>query len=484
MEQTLTILHLEDSPNDAELVRSLLKSEGIACKITCIETRESFLSALRQIRYDLILSDYSLPAYDGLTALKDAKEICPDVPFIIVSGKLGEDTAIDSMRAGSSDYVQKQKMSRLGPAVRRIISEMDERLKRRQAENSLQESEERYHSLVEHLRIGVALINPQMQVLAVNRQMRIWFPNIDISEKPVCYSCLNTPPRDSICPYCPTFKTLRDGQVHETVIEKISSEGLPVHFRILASPVKESSGKVIASIELVEDITERVLSEQQLKTSREQLRNLAAHLEEARESERKALAREMHDELGQILSALKIDVFMLDMDVERSCVPLAEKKKPMLELIERAISTVQEISSKLRPGLIEHLGLTAAIEWEVKEFEKRSGIQCELSLPDEDMKIDENRDIALYRISQEALTNILRHSGATRVQMELRRESDSLFLTIRDNGKGISKTQIEDPNSFGLTGMRERVIQWDGQLNIEGSNGKGTTITAMIMMRN
>jgi len=240
--------------------------------------------------------------------------------------------------------------------------------------------------------------------------------------------------------------------------------------------VSTASGKLLYYEGIIEDITMRKRAEEELRTSREQLRNLSAYLESAREKERMYIAREIHDELGQTLTALKMDVFWLHKKLSIDQKTMLEKTNSMSALIDSAVNTVRRISGELRPGLLDDLGLTAAIEWQVGEFQQRTGIRCELVREPEEIVVEQDISTAIYRIFQEALTNIARHSDATMVKIFLEMKPREILLQIKDNGKGIAQEKIESTTSFGLIGMRERVRIHQGELKISGIKGRETFV--------
>lgn len=228
----------------------------------------------------------------------------------------------------------------------------------------------------------------------------------------------------------------------------------------------------------IQDITERKEAEEELKVSREQLRNLTAHIQAAREQERTAIAREIHDELGQTLTALKIDISGLEKEFLPEQKSLLNVTESMKSLINSTSDVVERISSDLRPGLLDDLGLIDAIDWYAREFQKRTNIECKVVLPVDISNLDRDIVTALYRITQETLTNIARHSKAKKVIIELAEKNKELILTVKDNGIGISEKQISDSKSYGLLGMRERARYFGGDMIISGSKNKGTTIVA------
>lgn len=241
----------------------------------------------------------------------------------------------------------------------------------------------------------------------------------------------------------------------------------------------DESDEPINIVGTVQDITERKRAEEELTYSREQLRNLSMHLQSVREEERTAIAREIHDELGQVLTALKMDLSWLDKK-HRGTKSLEERTKSMLSLVDSTIQTVKRISSELRPGVLDHLGLAAAIEWQAKEFEKHTGISCDVSVDPEDIVLDRQHSTPIFRIFQEALTNVARHAKATMVRISLHEKDDGIALQVEDNGKGITKKQMNNPQSFGLIGIQERVHFLNGEIRIKGTRNKGTSLTIHI----
>lgn len=233
-------------------------------------------------------------------------------------------------------------------------------------------------------------------------------------------------------------------------------------------------------LSIARDITERKQAEEKLTRSSKLLRELASHLQSIREEERTLIAREIHDELGQVLTVLKIHTSLMAKKLNQNPESLKEKINSLTALIDKSIESVQKISSKLRPGILDELGLNAAIEWQTEEFEKLTGIRCSIVLTKEDIVLDANRSTAVFRIFQEALTNIARHSNADKVSVSLLTDRSNLYLEIKDNGKGISPEQIKDFRSLGIHSMEERAIVFGGQVNVDGFAGKGTIVKVEI----
>ncbi len=253
---------------------------------------------------------------------------------------------------------------------------------------------------------------------------------------------------------------------------------------ISIDPLLDDKGNLIGGVHIASDITERMRADEELQSSREQLRNLTTYLESVREQERTNIAREIHDELAQALTALKMDLSWLYNKLQRDQIPLIEKTRSMGKLIDDTIRTVKRISAELRPGVLDDLGLVAAIEWQAEEFQNRTGINCRVNVDPDELAVDQERSTAIFRIFQETLTNVARHARATKVTVSLVNKTASLKLRVADNGVGISERQILDSKSFGLIGMRERVHLWGGRVVIKGRRGKGTTVEVDLPHKN
>jgi two-component system sensor histidine kinase UhpB len=352
LKNEIRILLLEDHATDAELVRLALKQGGLNFCWKHVDNRNAFVQELERFIPDLILSDFSLPSFDGYTALAIAREKCPDSPFIFVTGTLGEETAIETLKKGATDYVLKHRLARLVPSVHRAMREARER-------------------------------------------------------------------------------------------------------------------------------TERKRAEEQLRHSHQQLRALSMHLQDVREQERIRIAREVHDGLGQELTGLKLQLTWLTNRLPRNPKTLQEKAR-FIGRIDRTIHAVRRIATELRPAILDNAGLLAALEWQAQEFESQTGIRCRVksSLPDTDWNQDLNT--TFFRIFQETLTNVIRHSQASKVDVRLAEKMGQFVMVVHDNGRGITREEIENTKSIGLLGMRERAALLDGAVRFRGVPRKGTTVTVII----
>ena len=344
----LRVLHLEDSDLDHELAMAHLQRAGLRVQAQRIESRAEFAEALHG-DWDLILSDYNLPGFSGLQALDMLRDSGRLLPFILVSGEIGEDTAVEAMRNGASDYLLKNNLARLAPAM-------------------------------EH------------------------------------------------------------------------------------------------AIEAAEARRARLAADEEVQASRQRLAELAQHLQTSVEQERSAIAREIHDDVGGSLTALKFDLAWIARHAGGE--PVRLRAQEALETVTLAIESSQRIMHNLRPAILEQ-GLVAALQWMAQRHEKRTGIECHFHTNQEAMQLPAGVPLVAYRTAQEALTNVSKHSQATRVRLDLMLAPEMLSLDISDNGRGLSRQDLAKARSFGIRGLRERAATVGGWIDLS-SSAKGTTLILSI----
>ena len=262
---------------------------------------------------------------------------------------------------------------------------------------------------------------------------------------------------------------------------RVRKDGSRFQANVIITALRDDQGRLLGFAQVTRDITGLKQAEKQLRDSREQLRALAAYLQSVREEERTRIAREVHDELGQALTGLKMELSWLDKKfAEAGHFPalrfLRQKTREMPEVVDEIISTVRKIATELRPGVLDDLGLEAAIEWQIHDFQKRTGIKCEFASNLKDIRLSQERATAVFRIFQETLTNVVRHANASRVKIKLEATRGKLMLEVQDNGKGVTARDLSGVKSLGLLGMRERAMMLDGEVTIVGRRGKGTTV--------
>ena len=280
---------------------------------------------------------------------------------------------------------------------------------------------------------------------------------------------------------CPIVETITGGELREhvdSIFWRKDGTSFPVEY--VSTPIQER-GEIVGAVVVFKDTTDRKRAEEQLQDSLRRLRKLSGRMEGIREEERGRIARELHDELGVGLTCLKIDLSRLGgLFGERLASPdrakVDEKVRGMKEQVDSTITSVQRIVAELRPGVLDDLGLVAAIEWQCRDFQRRTGIVCRCTVSHEDLRVDPEHATAVFRICQEALTNVTRHAQATEVQVQLEDQGVGLLLQVSDNGRGIPHARLMDAKSFGLLGMRERAGLLGGDVQINTREGKGTTI--------
>jgi signal transduction histidine kinase len=268
---------------------------------------------------------------------------------------------------------------------------------------------------------------------------------------------------------CPIFvnnRELGEIEVFYPGLNRYEKEYLLKMENDLINAVAERIGNYIKSKEVIDE----------LKSANDELRKLSSHLQSVRESERKKVASTIHDEFGQKLLSLKYEILNIRKDIAGGSGNYESHIEGMLGLVEASIKTVRDISSNLRPGILDKLGIAAAIQWLAKDMETRTGIKFNVICTPEDMILNDDYTTALFRIFQEAATNIIRHSGANEVIINLKAGINTVLLIILDNGKGIREEDLFRADSFGIKGMRERVLSFQGTFSIMNNDGEGTVI--------
>ncbi|HRH65096.1 MAG TPA: PAS domain S-box protein, partial [Bacteroidia bacterium] len=245
-------------------------------------------------------------------------------------------------------------------------------------------------------------------------------------------------------------------------------------------PMKNAKGEITSALAITRDISAKKKAEEELIQMNEKLRLLSAHLLRVREDERTKIAREIHDELGQQMTSLKIDLSWLRRKLSKEDDLLNEKVQGMISLIDETVKSVRRISTELRPGILDDLGLIAALEWQSQEFQKRTGIKTDFSTGISEEHCDKSTATGIFRVFQESLTNIARHSGASAVRSSLLQNNGNIILAVKDNGQGIDKKTLKSSKTLGILGMQERAMMMGGSLLIESDGGTQITLTVPV----
>ena len=286
---------------------------------------------------------------------------------------------------------------------------------------------------------------------------------------------LNSGMQDNLF-YRDLWDTINSGMVWRGHLVNRRKDGTLYNEEETITPVKSSGDIVRYFISIKRDITEQIRSERAMKTSMDQLRELSLRLENVREEERKSLSHEVHDELGQVLTAVKMRLVDLEKLSPTISGEIVSRIRGAVLLLDDAMTTVRDIAGRLRPGVLDYLGLVAAIEWQTELFQRNYGIQCQILMPLEDLRLSDEQSTVLFRILQEGLTNVARHAGASKVQVTLAEYDGEIIMTVSDDGKGIRQEEIDNPRSFGLLGIRERLRPMAGTCVIRRRESGGTDL--------
>lgn len=355
----------------------------------------------------------------------------------------------------------------------------------RKARKALIESEERYRSFVQNFKgIAFKMLSDFTPIFYHGAVKEITgYDDKDFTEGRVKWEDLiYMDDRDlrSFFPHKDKEGNVSDIEIEYRIVRK---DNKLIWVQEHAQNIYDSTGELVFIQGTVYDINIRKNAEKELTHSREQLRNLAIHLDNIREEERKQIAFEIHDELGYALTAMKLDLGWIKQKVDTKEVKMRERTDEMTTLIDSTIKKVRSISTQLRPSILDHFGLLAAMEWQAKEFQKRTAIRCNFNAENIEIKFDDRFGIAVFRILQEALTNITRHANASRVDIDLMINEGNLNLTVNDNGVGMKYDPMEKRKSMGLISMRERANFMGGNLNINSEIGEGTEIQLVVPIK-
>jgi len=394
---------------------------------------------------------------------------------------------VAAMRAGVNDYILKENMSRLIPAIQRELREGASRKARRDAEKKLNTTNLLLAKTFESLNEAVFVLDAEtLSILQCNRAVENMFgfsPGEMIGKTTEVLHV----DRNSYNSFHEnvTIQLKHAGAV-EVEYQGRRRDGSVFFTENIVTQLQNERGNTTALVHVVRDVDRRKKVETELRSSHKQLRALAERLQTVREEERTRIAREIHDELGGAMTGLKMDIAWISKKLnELQLVNIDQilgRVDMMCGLMDATIQTVRRISAELRPGMLDDLGLLATIQWQAKEFERRTNISCRVRSETETMKLDEGIATGLFRIFQEALTNVARHSNASIVETILAVNDQEVTMSIKDNGRGITDEQIQSIKSLGLLGMRERAQMIGGTCDIHPFMDGGTEVRVRIVL--
>ncbi|MGK2862968.1 MAG: PAS domain S-box protein [Chitinophagaceae bacterium] len=469
MADPLRILMLEDDPIDAEIIQWALV-ENKECIFNVAVNKEAYCTALDEFSPDLILADNALPRFNAKEALEILQQRSLNIPFILVTGTVSEEFAANIIRLGADDYILKDRLARLPAAI-------NSALHRKRFEAAVKHSEDVRRLIMNAALDAIVCINPSGIITIWNSQaekMFGWKEDEIIGkrlEETIIPESYREAHRHGFNHYLQTGEGPILNKVFEISALHFSGEEFPVELAIV--PVNKGSDEFFCAF--IRDITIRKKEEEKLQHSYEEIRRLASHLQEVREEERLIISREIHDQLGQQLTVMKMDISWLNKRLNLSKNDVANEKLVELNaMVDETIKTVRKIAADLRPSLLDDLGLGAAIEWHLSDFEKRAGIAVHYKGINEELLLPIVSKTGLFRIVQESLTNIARYAKAKNIDVSLEKNNGNILLTIQDDGIGFDPEKIALKKTLGIVGMRERTAMMGGNYEISSTQGKGT----------
>ena len=466
------VLLVDDDPALLEVLSDILEVEGI--KPIPARSGAAALVSIEQQEIDVALIDIKLKISSGLDVLREIKERSPEIECIMLTGDVSQATAIAAVNLGAYSYLRKPY------EVDQLLVTILRAAEKRAVAQKLLASEARFRSLIENSADLICIMNPDATPRYVSPSIKLLlgYPSEEIDLETSLGKYIH---RDDHPVASDTFRQCMqnaDSAPASLQLRVLHKDG---NWRTLEGTARNllNDPAIEGIIVIVHDITVRMRAEEALEQSREQLHALTAYWQTAIEAERTHIAREIHDEFGQSMTALKMDLSWLARHLPEGD-KKAERLKGMNTLVDESISLMRRIATELRPNLLDDLGLNAALDWQAREFSRRTGIPCKLNLPEQDLGLGPALRTSLFRIFQETLTNVSRHAQATGVTVNFASEGQALTLTIRDNGRGITEQEKKDPRALGLLGLNERAAQWGGETVIRGVPGKGTSVTVRI----
>jgi PAS domain S-box-containing protein len=476
----MRLLVVSNSSGMTERLAADWPGDGKAPAFTTVAGAAPLRSMLREARWDAVLHCLNHATCTPATTLKTLRDRNLDTPLIILAEPQDQRAAIKAMRAGAHDVVFLDRLSRLAPAVEREIREAGYRADHRAALDMLHDSEARFRALTSNL--PGLVFNLQRGIDGRYRFLYAGEGSLRLLGLKQ-HELRGTAQR--------FFDALADSdRIRLTeALDESAHSGNPLIWEgrlkngdrwidMRSLPHRNDEGTIVWT-GIATDISRAKSTEAALRESREQLAALSFHLESAKEEERERIARDIHDELGSILVRLKIEAALLASKLQPD---LSPKARSIEALLDQAMGTASRVARQLRPGILKEFGLPAAIECQADDFAHSTGIACKAQC-DEGIELDPDTSLALFRIVQEALTNVAKHAHASLVFVRLRRETGNIVLEIRDNGRGIAAHDMDKPKSFGLRGIRERLQSLDGGFHIAAAEQGGTLMILKVPER-
>lgn len=477
----LSVLLVEASSDDALRTIARLKKSGYTVEYLRVGAAAAMQKALAEGEWDVVLCSYDPSGFGGLDALKLMQAAGIDLPFLFLSHDQREATLIQAIQAGAGGYIFKDNLNFLAPAIEHSLREAQTRREHAEAQLALQKYQARLHSFISNLPgMAYQLLLDTHGVMSfpyVSDGCRslLGLEPMSLKQDPALFQNILYP--NDRASFQQSMRTSADKLILWNWEGRIvmAQNGKIKWVNMRCTPCKLDNGDVLWE-GIMTNISQSKFAGIGLKQSQDQLRELSSHIQDAREQERLHIARDIHDDMGGTLTAIKIDTAWLIERLDAKNPELLAKAKGIEALVDRCMKSANNILRTLRPSVLDSFGVIAAIEMEVEEFEKRTGISCPINQVDDGMEINPEASIALFRILQETLTNIMKHAKATEVTVDIANRKEGVDLVISDNGVGLKEVDRQKPRSFGLRGIQERVAHFNGKVLISSKPGKGTTV--------
>lgn len=481
--QPLHLLLVAAADESAARLLPLFADADKACRFHRVDSAAGLREALGEQPWDAALYLSETPTLSLQAAVREINESGVDLPLILIADPADRSGMQAAMKAGARDVIDGDRLQRLLPAVEREVREARHRADHRAALEMLNESQARFDALASnlpgmlfHLRRDAEggyrflFVSEGCQKLFGFKQQHL------LASAGKLFDAFDTDKRKSL------ENALRESAAKGALLNwegHTKGRTRQKWINLRSTPHRFDNG-VVEWRGIATNVTESKENEAELRGSRQQLAELSTHLEAVKEEERERISRDIHDELGSILVFLKIEAAHLASKLPEGADRLREKAHSIEHLLDQAMSTASRVARELRPGILKEFGLPAAIECQAEDFTQRFGIACRVQCDEDTIEPEPETSLALFRIAQEALTNIAKHAHASLVVMRLRRESGNILLEIRDNGRGISEVDMQKPKSFGLRGIRERVLSLAGDFSIGPAEHGGTHIVLRV----
>ena len=480
MPAPIRLLILEDNPADAVLMVEELRQGGFDPSWQRVDTEAGYRAAL-DAGPSLILADYSLPQFDAPSALQILKERGLDVPFIVVSGAIGEETAVAIMRQGAADYLLKDRMGRLAPAVVAALETKRLREEKLRSEEAARRAEQKYREIFETAIEGISQSSPQGRIITANpalaTMMGYGSPEELIAAIQDASQEMYVDPKRR----ADLVRLLeQNGSVSGFECQLFRKDRTRIWVSINSRVIRGKDGAVEFYNNTCQDITGLKAAEAALRQSQEELRDLAARLISAQETESRRLGRELHDGFSQKLAVLGIELGLLRLRPPSSEQLLKERLTYVCEQLKELAEDLHATSRTLHPTVLYDLGLSEALKHECGLFAGQHGIRTTATSGELPESIPEDVALCLYRITQESLWNIRNHAKASEARVALGSEGGEIVLTVEDNGCGFVRDDVRGRGGLGLVSMEERVRLVRGKFSIASIPQGGTRVEARV----